>query len=42
MESCMAGRDINFVISFEPGETDADEAYEITKEICKKVSRRKL
>ena len=26
----------HFVISFEPGETDADEAYEITKEFAKK------
>lgn len=26
----------HFVISFEPGETDADEAYKITKEFAKK------
>ena len=26
----------HFVISFEPGETDADEAYTITKEFAKK------
>lgn len=32
----------HFVISFEPGETDADEAYEITKEFAKKISWRKL
>lgn len=27
----------HFVISFEPGETDADEAYKITKEFAKSI-----